>query len=112
VFSTQREFKEDWTRSYVDQKRTIDAAWDGIELFYRDTDGSIPDCKVEELLEFASSLSLEDLKAGGGSAGQRRGAWLDERSSPNRCITSRIREHKNPLTAAELYERLRTRVRN
>jgi hypothetical protein len=112
VFSTDRDIKEDWSQSYVDQKRAILANFcDGIELFFRDSDASIPDCKVEELLEFAASLSLEDLKAGSGSAGLRRGSWLDERSSSD-CNTSAMREHKNPLTATQIYERLKTRVRS
>jgi len=127
VFSTHREIHENWSRPYVDQKRTLgDSAWDGIELFFRDTDGYIPDCKVEELLRFVGSFSPKDLKASSGSVRQRRGAWLDERRSSrcnrciipglwepcNRCLTPEAREHKNPLTATELYERLRTPVCN
>jgi hypothetical protein len=111
MFSTDRGFKEDWSRSWVDFKRAIQANFcDGFELFLRDYDSSIPDSRIEELLEFAASLSPEELKAGVGSAGQRRGGWLDERSSPD-CDISRTREHKNPLTATQLYERLKTRVR-
>jgi hypothetical protein len=111
MFSTDRGFKEDWSRSWVDIKRAFQANFcDGLELFLRDYDASIPDIKIEELLEFAASFSLEDLKARVGSAGWRRGAWLDERSSPD-CSISRTRDHKNPLTATQLYERVKTRVR-
>ncbi len=111
MFSTDRGFKEDWSRSWVDIKRAFQANFcDGLELFLRDYDASIPDIKTEELLEFAASFSLEDLKAGVGSAAWRRGAWLDERSSPD-CNISRTRDHKNPLTATQFYERVKTRVR-
>ena len=57
--------------------------------------------KSEELLEFAASFSLEELKAGVGSAAWRPGGWLDDRSSPDGNI-SRTREQKNPLTATQL----------
>lgn len=108
IFSTDRGCKED--RPWVDVKRAIEANFcDALELFLRDTGPSIPDIKIEELLEFAASFSLEELKAGVLSAGQRRGAWLDERSSPD-GKTSRTREHKNPLTATQFYERVKTRV--
>jgi hypothetical protein len=112
MFSTDRDFKEDWSRSWLDIKRVFQANFcDGLELFLRDyDDASIPDVKIEELLEFAGSFSLEELKARVGSAGWRRGAWLDERSSPD-CNISRTRDHKNPLTAPQLYERVKTRVR-
>ena len=110
VFSTDRGINEDWSRLYVDKKRAIDGDFcDGLELFLRDSDPSIPDIEIEELLELAASFSLEELKAGVLSAGQRRGAWLDERSSPD-CNTSQTREHKNPLTATQFYERVKTRV--
>ncbi len=110
MFLTDRGIKEDWSWSWVDKKRAVHGDFcDGLELFLRDSDPSIPDIKIEELLEVAASFSLEELKAGVSSAGQRRGAWLDERSSPD-CSTSQTREHKNPLTATRLYERVKTRV--
>jgi hypothetical protein len=107
VFSKDREFKEDWTHSYVDKKRNIDGDFcDGIDLFFEDFEEADSDDKFEDLKRVAAAASLEDLRAGSGSAGQRQGAWLDERSYPNRSITSRTREHKNPLTAAQLYKLL------
>jgi hypothetical protein len=110
MFSTDRGFKEDWSRSYVDIKRAFQANFcDGLELFLRDYDASIPDSKIEELLEFAASFSPEELKAGVGSAGRRPGGWLDDRSSPD-GNTSRTREQKNPLTATQLYQHLKTPV--
>jgi hypothetical protein len=110
MFSTDRGFKEDWSRSWVEIKRAYHANFcDGLELFLQDDDASNSDSRIEELLEFAASFSPEELKAGVGSAGQRRGGWLDERSSPD-CNISRTREHKNPLTATQLYEHLKTPV--
>jgi hypothetical protein len=104
-FTKKRDFKEKWSRSYLEQKREIEAAGDGIELFFRDSDLSIPGCKVEELEDFAAGVSLNDFKYGAQSGAQCKRAWLDERST-----TGEIREHKNPLTAAQLYERLKCQV--
>jgi hypothetical protein len=105
AFSTDREFNEDWSRSFVDRKRDIGAVGEGIELFLQDVEDSDIDDKVEELKDFVAPVTLDDLKQGIGPAGHRRGAWLDERS-----ITSQTREHKNPLTATQLYQRLGTPV--
>lgn len=110
VFAKRQEFKEDWSRSYVQAKRAVGATYDGIELFFEDCERSVPDCKVEELREFCDDASLEDLKAGTCISGQQPSAWLDERSYPNRYISSQSRKHKNPLTATQLYERLNTPV--
>lgn len=111
MFSTQRDFNEDWLNSYVEKKRKIGAIGDGVELFFQDCEGSDPDGKIGELKEFTAGVSLEDLQRGTGSAGQRQGAWIDERSYPNRRINSQTREHKNPACAAQLYQRLKIPVR-
>lgn len=105
VFSTNREFKEDWSRSFVDQKRDIGAAGEGIEIFLQDYEDSGLDDKVEELMNFAAGVTLQQLEQGAESAGIRRGAWLDERS-----VTGEKRDHKNPLTATQLHQRRKVRV--
>jgi hypothetical protein len=105
AFSTDRAFNEDWTCSFVDLKRKLGAAGEGIELFLQDIEDSDLD-KVEELKAFVAPVTLDDLQQGAGSAGQRLGAWLDERS-----LTSGMREHKNPLTATRLYNLLKIPVR-
>lgn len=111
IFSAPRDIKEDWSRSYVDKKRDIDAAGDGIELFFQDVEGSEPDDRVEKLKKYAASVSLDDLKAASGSVEAcQDSAWLDERSNSQRYITSRSRQHKNPLSAARLYKHLKTPV--
>ncbi|KAE9369078.1 hypothetical protein N431DRAFT_345415 [Stipitochalara longipes BDJ] len=102
VFSTKREFKEDWSRSYVDRKRDIEADGEGIGIFLQDYEDSGLDDKVEELKAFAGPVTLQHLEQGAGSAGLRREAWLDERS-----ITGEKRDHKNPFTATQLHQRRR-----
>lgn len=102
AFSTDRKFSEDCTRSFVDLKRELGAVGEGIELFLEDVQGFDLDGKIEELKALAPTVSLDDLQQGAGSAGQRFGAWLDERS-----LTSGMREHKNPLTATRLYNLLK-----
>jgi hypothetical protein len=106
AFSTDRKFSEDCTRSFVDLKRELGAVGEGIELFLEDVQGFDLDGKIEELKALAPTVSLDDLQQGAGSAGQRLGAWLDERS-----LTSGMREHKNPLTATRLYNLLKIPVR-
>ncbi|PSS22711.1 hypothetical protein M430DRAFT_16661 [Amorphotheca resinae ATCC 22711] len=104
VFSRDRNFIED--RSYVDYKRGIDADGDEFGIFFQDSEDSVPSCKVEEVKEFCQAARLVDLKSRAGTAGQRRAAWLDDRSSA-RLMTSRAREYENLLTAAALYEHLK-----
>ena len=109
VFSTSRELKEDWFRSYADQKKDIDAAGDNIESLFRDS-GDITCCKFEKVNEYCLGTTLEDLELGAGSAGVRRIVWIDNRGSPYRVIHSQTREHKKPITATQLYEYLRAPV--
>ncbi|PMD29322.1 hypothetical protein L207DRAFT_593560 [Hyaloscypha variabilis F] len=99
AFSKNREIKEDWLCSFVNQKRDLGAAGDGIEIFLQDFEGSDLDDKVEELKAFTASLPLQFLQDGIGSAGLRRSAWLDQRS-----IAGQKRGDENPLTATQLYE--------
>lgn len=107
VFSRDRNFIED--RSYVDYKRGIDADGDEFGIFFQDSEDSVPSCKVEEVKEFCQAARLVDLKSRAGTAGQRRAAWLDDRSS-DRLTSSRAREYENLLTAAALYEHLKEPV--
>jgi hypothetical protein len=106
VFAKDRSFKYS-DRSHVQLKRTIGHTGDGVDLFFQDSESFILDDEVEEIREFCKNVPLEDLKAGRGWSGQQRSAWLDERSR-----NSQTREHKNPLTATELYKRLNTPVRD
>jgi hypothetical protein len=105
VFSTNREFREDWSRAYVDRFRDIDADCDGIEIFLQEYEDFGLEDKVEELKAFVGEVTLRDLEQGVGAAGLCNRAWLDER-----CITGERRDHKNPFTAAQLYKRRQTPV--
>lgn len=107
AFSKNREIKENWSRSFVDQKRDERTAGEGIEIFLQDTEDSGLDDRVVELKAFTAPVPLLHLKQGTGSAGLRHGAWLDERS-----ITSEKRNHKNPLTATQLCQRRQIPVCN
>jgi hypothetical protein len=100
VFSTNREFREDWSRSYVDQKRVIGGAGEGIEIFLEDYEDSGFADKAEELKAFAGPVTLRDLEEGVEPAGLNNRAWLDERS-----ISGEKRDHKNPFTARQFYRR-------
>ena len=110
-FLADRNFKED--ESYVEYKRGINADGDDFDIFLRDSEDSVPCCKVEEVREFCQDACLDDLKKGARKAGTRRGAWLDDRSCPGLMGSSRcVRKYHNPLTATGLYRLLKEPVRD
>ncbi|OCK76085.1 hypothetical protein K432DRAFT_307150 [Lepidopterella palustris CBS 459.81] len=105
VFLTDRNFKED--ESYVEKKRRIDAEGNDISIFLRDSEDSVPSCKVHEVEEFCQDARLDHLKFGVGTAGQRRAAWLDDRRFSLLMSGGCVREYQNPLTATGLYRLLK-----
>lgn len=109
-FSKDQNFKDD--ESWVDIKRKLNAVGDDFGIFLEDVEGSVPCFQVKEVQEFCQGIRLEDLVAGAGTAGQRRGAWLDDRCSV--CVTynpsAPIRDYGNPLTATSLYQFLKKKV--
>ncbi|KAH8588290.1 hypothetical protein B0O99DRAFT_693577 [Bisporella sp. PMI_857] len=104
-FSEDRNFKED--KSYVECKMGINADGDDFGIFLRDSEDSVPSSKVGEVEEFVRGACLDDLKSGAGTAGQRRGAWLDDRSTPCSTTTRCVREYERRLTATTLYRLLK-----
>ena len=108
-FSKDRGFKDQ--RPHVETKRGINAALDGVGLgfFLTDIEDELPSRAVEELEEFCQNVVVEDLGSGKGSAGQRRDAWLDDRSR-GPTGSRYIRKHENPLTATGLYRLLKELV--
>jgi hypothetical protein len=103
LFSKDREFNDDWSRSYLEIKRKIDAAGDWIDLFFQECEGTIASCKLEELKDFCRRVSADNLNSVAGTPGR---AWLDERSYPSCDSDSLTRDHKNPLNSAQLHEGL------
>src|SRR5438128_2169455 len=99
VFSKDRNFKEEG--SYVECKRGIHADGDDFGIFLQDSEDSVPSCKVEEVEEFCQGARLDDLKSGAGTAGQRRAAWLDDRSCARLTSSGCVRPYQNPLTATK-----------
>jgi len=93
-------------------KRDIHADGEEISIFLRDVEDSVPSCKIEEVEEFVQGARLVDLKSGKGAAGQRRGAWLDDRSFADTKSGQSTREYENPLTATALYRFLKEPVCN
>jgi hypothetical protein len=106
AFLKDRNFKEN--ESYVECKRGIDADGDDFGIFLQDSEDSVPSCEVREVEEFCQDARLDDLKSGMGATGQRRAAWLDDRSCAS--LTSGVREYQNPLTATALYRLLKVPV--
>jgi hypothetical protein len=108
LFSECREFKED--RSYAGYKRSLGADGHDLDVFLEDSESSVPSSQVEEVQEFCQGVRLEDLTSGVGTAGQRRAAWLDDRSFLNRTNDQCVRKYDNPLTATALYRLLKVAV--
>jgi hypothetical protein len=91
---------------YVDSKRDLQADHNGINLFLRDFDDSVL-CHVDEVERFCENASLGALLTASGPSGSRRGAWLDDRSFCDGPVGGGVREYRNPLTAAALYQCLK-----
>jgi hypothetical protein len=100
-------------QSFVDVQRSFGADGDTLEIFLQNfEDRSLGD-RVEEVVDFCKSASLEELQKGWGASGlQQALAWLDERSLPTAGGIAGKRAHKNPLTASQLYNRLSLPVSN
>jgi hypothetical protein len=107
LFSENREFNDDWSRSYLELKRKINAAGDWIDLFFQEYEGTIASCKLEELKEFCRRVSVDNPNSAAGTPGR---AWLDERSRPGPDSDSLARDHKNPLDSTQLHEGLKPPV--
>jgi len=108
VFSKDRKFKEDesWKG-----KLEVDGGGD-IGILVQEEGSSAPSFKTLEIEEYCEGATLDDLESGAGCAGQRRLAWLDDRSCDDSPSTLSVREYENPLTATGLYRLLKKRVRD
>lgn len=107
VFSTHREFKEDWSSSYMESKRKLDANGDWIDLFLQDLEGTTPSCTIKELKAICGRDGLDILSP---TPRAPKRAWLDERSCPSRQISSTARHHMNPLNSMQLLKCLQIPV--
>ncbi|PMD34915.1 hypothetical protein L207DRAFT_128873 [Hyaloscypha variabilis F] len=105
VFSLSRRNTWLYTHSFVDDQRSMGHTGDGIEIFLENYEDSGFDDRIEELKGFSNGASLEGLKAGSDMVRPLYNAWLDERVVEG---IARTREHRNPLTATQLYDCLRT----
>lgn len=63
-----------------------------------------PSTPLEEVISFCQDPWLENFDEEIQSKATRRAAWLDDR-----CLKG-VRKHQNPLSAAQLYEHLKTPV--
>jgi len=97
--------------SHFESRRDINADGDELSIFLRESEKSGPSSLVEEILEFCDGERIEDLESDAKREGQRRAAWLDDRSSPVTSIEG-VRIYKNPLTPAALYRHLSVLVRD
>jgi len=110
VFSTNRDYKREIP--WVELKRHINATGEDVGIFLEDFEVSVPSCKAEEVKEFCKGAHLADLESANGTAGQRRGAWLDDMASSHvqLSIDQAVRKYPNPLTATGLYRSLKLPV--
>lgn len=104
LFSNEQ--NSEGNNSHLDSRRDINADGDELSISLRGSEESGPSSLVEEILEFCDEERIEDLELDAKTEeGQRRAAWLDDRSSRVKSIDG-VRIYKNPLTAAALYQHL------
>lgn len=110
LFSKHQDFEE--SRFYLEARREIVRDGDELKVFLQDFEesGQGTSYLIEELQEFCQGTSLDDLKSGIGVAGQRRAAWLDDRTWCSDATGKVVREYQNPLTATGLYQILNAPV--
>jgi hypothetical protein len=97
---------------WIDQRPALDSDDEDDELGYlvEDSEEAGPSWPVEQLRKYCHGTWLENFVSEVRSKGQRRAAWLDNRSSQRQ--TGHVRAYQNPLSAAELYRHLRAPVQN
>ncbi|KAF2493443.1 kinase-like protein [Lophium mytilinum] len=111
LYSTNRIPRE--PESYVNCKRSLKASQTGsITLFFNDQDDDQPFGKFQEVKQLCQYANLQDVALGLGAAGQRRVAWVDDRSivlEENDGVSGgHVRKCQNPLTATGLLRHLST----
>ena len=77
---------------------------------YWDRDDFFSSSKYEEVEEFCRSASILELGSGTGEAGNKRGAWVDDRCSQHSLSERSVRKYHNPLTATAFYLKLQQPV--
>jgi hypothetical protein len=95
------------TQKLVDVREGRVTVGDNLAIFSA-TSGNIDSrFEVEELEYFCRGVSLADVVAAKGPAGNQRIAWMDDRISGPGLEESKVaREHENPLTATGLFRAL------
>lgn len=103
-FSTLRELHE---QTLVEVKTTCNADEEHLEnilMVFENGDSPLEVEVLGDLADFCRGTSLEDVKAGRGTAGTQRVVWVDERSGSHDLKGSGdAREHENPLTATGMF---------
>jgi hypothetical protein len=96
--------------SAVETKKSMGGVGDKLTIFLQDTEDLGYPCEADEVKRYCEGVSLEDLEAGVGEAGERRAAWLDDRNNLDLTESGNARLYDNPLTATGLLKYLKQTV--
>jgi len=96
--------------SAVEAKKSIGEVGDELTVFLQVSEDLGCPCEADEVKRYCEGVSLEDLEAGVGEAGERRAAWLDDRNSLDQTGRGYARLYDNPLTATGLLKYLKQSV--
>ncbi|RFU29722.1 hypothetical protein B7463_g6595, partial [Scytalidium lignicola] len=104
VFFEDRGFKEDGP--FIEFKVSLDEVDDDIGLLLQDIEEEVHSPMIKAVEDFCRDARMVDLKSGRGVAGQRRGAWIDDRCFTHLTRSGYVRKYQNPLSATTLYQLL------
>jgi hypothetical protein len=110
VFFTRHDLAGKDDVSAVEAKRSIGEVGDEWTIFLQDSDDLGYLCEADEVKRYCEGVSLDDVEAGVGEAGERRAAWVDDRSSVDLTGSGSVRPCDNPLTAKGLLRYLKQPV--
>jgi hypothetical protein len=110
AFFTRRDLTGKDDISAVEARESIGEVGDKLTIFLQVSEDLGCPCEADEVKRYCEGLSLEDLEAGIGKAGERRAAWLDDRNSLDQTGSGNARLCDNPLTATGLLKYLKQSV--
>jgi hypothetical protein len=97
--------------SAVEARKSIGDVADKLTIFLQIFEEQVCPCDADEVKRYCKDVSLEDVEAGIGEAGERRNAWLDDRNSPDlKAGSGKVRLCNNPFTATGLLRYLKQPV--
>jgi hypothetical protein len=114
IFFTDRNYKDTFLNTSdhdTDHTSTVDSTITKSTLFWCLED-TVPQSSVDEVRDFVGDVTVRDLQNGSSDANARRGAWIDDRTSPSLAGAERQRVYdEQVMSASALYKTLSAAVR-